>query len=360
MTPGPAHRFRRTLAPLLVIALAALPGCGEHSPDERKADAPRSRVIAATQWDTLWVRGGSESDSLLLIPRTIAATENRVYILDAGAGRVVALRALDGALEWVSGRKGGGPGEYRNAASMTLTPGGNVLVTDPQNLRMTELGQDGRVVREIPLRDIGYVQSVCPLRDGTFLMAALEGERPLVRIDADGRVVSRHPLPWPDLADAPPLARQAVLAPTPDREACVLGLVMGRGFAVFREGRFGEPGRYVEWFDLPEVQTTRTTSDRRKTEESRIARRRIAATDMAAEAGDVFVSFEGESTDAGRLIDRYDLRTGSYRESYLFRGGAPKIARLGRGFLILHHANGYPTLAAVVPRPAARAAAARP
>jgi hypothetical protein len=81
----------------------------------------------------------------------------------------------------------------------------------------------------------------------------------------------------------------------------VLALELGRGFALYRDGRFGPPHRYVESFDLPDVEVRRSFGSRSQ----RVLERQIAAYDVAADGGEIDVAFEGKTSAARRLIDVY-------------------------------------------------------
>jgi hypothetical protein len=74
----------------------------------------------------------------------------------------------------------------------------------------------------------------------------------------------------------------------------------------------------------------------------------------SASAGVLSVSFEGRTASAGRLIDRYDLETGAYLETYEFARPVTALAQSGGTVMLLHYAAGYPTLLAAVPTPAPR------
>lgn len=333
----------------LLLLAAGLPGCAGTGDAEARVPAAE-RSVTATRWDTAWVRGGTADDTLLLLPLAVAADAERVYVLDGGAKRLVALNASDGALAWTAGRKGKGPGEFTGAVTLAAMPGGGVVVPDHENQRLSVFGVDGSLAREVSFRGVGYVQAVCPLADGSFLLSTLESSRPLVHLFATGEVIARRPLPWPDLDEAPPLARQTILAATPGHRACALGLVLGRGFAVFRDGAFAGPHRYVEWFDLPEVTTRTEDGGRTRRTASQVSGRRIAATELAADDSALFVTFEGEGRDRGRLIDRYDLRTGRYLGTLRYPRPLTKAVLAGGRFLLLHDSGGYPTLLAATPR----------
>jgi outer membrane protein assembly factor BamB len=328
------------------MALATL-ACGE-APAPQAGEPVHERRPTVVAWDTLWVRGG-EADTLLLMPLDVVANDEHVYVLDGGGKRVVALRAADGELAWVTGRAGAGPGEFAAPTALTLTRAGSLLVADHQNARITVLDPSGTVTGNIPFNGYSYVQGICGLADGDVIVATLEGERPIIHLSPQGAVKQRVELPWPELREAEPLARQAFLASADDFRSCTLALPLGRGFAVYRDGGFQTVADYVEPISLPELETSERSSPSASTRSTRMRKPDFAASDVAVANGIVAVGFRGKTPAAGRLIDHYDLRTGRYAESYEFPHPLSSLARAGNRYLILHQVDGYPTLAAVVP-----------
>lgn len=332
-----------------VLMLAA--ACGGDDASAR-AGSGGARKATVAQWDTLWLRGG-ETDSLLLLPLDVTANAKTVFILDGGGKRVVALNASDGSLAWTAGGPGAGPEEFRMPTAMSLTHSGNLLVADQQNGRISIVGPTGKVTGHILFSGYTYVQGLCSLADGSMLLTTLENDRPVLRVGPDGTVRERLDLPWPELRTVEPIARQGFLAGTEDFSQCVLTLATGPGFVRYGTGGFSPAYNYVEQIDPPEVDVAERSSPGRETKATHMRRRSIAATDASVSGGFVNVSFEGQSASAGRLIDRYDLRTGRYRETFQFTSPVQSIAQSGDTYLLLHQSAGYPILLAARPRAAA-------
>jgi hypothetical protein len=150
-----------------------------------------------------------------------------------------------------------------------------------------------------------------------------------------------------------PIARQGFLAGTEDFSECILTLATGPGFVRYGAGGFSPVFSYVEQIDPPQVDVAVRSSEGKETKSTHMRRRSVAARDASVSGGIVNVSFEGQSDVAGRLIDRYDLRTGRYRETFQFVSPLQSIAQSGDTYLLLHQTAGYPTLLAARPRPAA-------
>ena len=321
------------------MALAALLACADSPLPERHAPATVRR-FAPAPWNTVWRRGGAVEDTLLLMPIAVAADSARAYVLDAAGHRVVAFDAATGAPAWHTAGKGGGPGELASPVAIAAARGG-VVVADPGNARLTFLDATGLVTQEVTVADVASSRSLCPLADGTLLLATGE-DRPLALIRADGGVERRLPLPWPELADLPSLARQLRLAPTAGGRACVAALELGHGFAMVADERVVWRRPYVEAFPLPRVQVTRSL----RTRTQRLAERQIAAYDVAVAGDEITMAFEGRSRAARRLLDVYSASTGAYLRSHELDFPVNAIAlAAGRAF-VLSERDGYPTLTA--------------
>lgn len=296
------------------------------------------------EWRPAWVRGGAEADTTLETPHGIAVEGGLVYVLERFTHRVTAFRQEDGATAWVAGREGSGPGELRRPSAIAALPGGGVAVADPGNGRLTLLGRDGRVRGSVPLRGrAAHPFSICPLADGTFVLAGATADRePVTRIAADGSILEHHALPWHDLAEGPVARRYALLAADASGGACWLALGKGRGFARYRVGGFEEARRYVEFFDLPEYVVT--GGRMRWTE--RPVDDRHAATGVAMEGGRLLVAFMGLTPSRGRLLDVYDARTGAYLHTLRSPKSIHGLASADGRLFVLTTQNDAPTLIA--------------
>lgn len=329
-----------------LAAAVGLDACNQ----PRRDGAAGQRKVAPVAWDTVWVRGGP-SDTLLLMPLDVVANARHVYVLDAGAKRVVALRTADGSLAWTAGGAGGGPEEFKAPTALALTPAGNVLVADHQNARISVISPEGVFAGHVPFAGFDYVQGICSLDDGDILVTTLSRDRPVFRLSSKGALEQRLPLPWPELQSVDPVGRQALLSGSDDFKTCALALALGRGFAIYRDSGFAVTADYVEAQETPEVAVSVHEGRKGRVTSARLPQRNIAATNASASAGVLSVSFEGKTPAGGRLIDRYDLATGAYLETYEFAKPITALAQSGRTVMLLHYAAGYPTLLAAVPSP---------
>jgi hypothetical protein len=118
-------------------------------------------------------------------------SNGRVYILDPSVPRVVITDAHLRSLGHF-GRRGSGPGEFRDPVSLGVVAGGEVAVLDRALGRITlfeieRSGASARPVRTIPL-DFGS-EWMCALPGGNFLIYGLHGGQRLHVVGADGRVL---------------------------------------------------------------------------------------------------------------------------------------------------------------------------
>lgn len=92
----------------------------------------------------------SAADTALLMPLDIAANDSMILIADQ-AGPDVRRLTDGGEVHSIIGKKGRGPGEFRNIRGVALSAAGEVAVLDAGNRRVTLWGSDGALESEIPL-----------------------------------------------------------------------------------------------------------------------------------------------------------------------------------------------------------------
>jgi len=319
------------------VMCAAAAGCG----DEGFRHPPRSRVFAEAEWRQRWQAGGSEQDSVVLMPSSLVADDTLVYILETDLHRVAALRLADGGLAWRVGGEGGGPMEFRRPTAIALGPGGDLLVVDQGNGRISVIDRSGSVQRHVRLPEVGYANGLCALDDGTFLLATLATEHPVARVSAAGRATARHELPWPDMPRMPSLPLQGTLAKD-GSGGCLYALNLGRGFARYREGRFASRADYVEWFDVPGSTVKPDSGGRRES----MAQGLTAAHGVAADERSIAIGFGGGTEDAGRLVDLYDAGTAEYARSLRAPRWFWRMARADDLYVFITRIDGYPAVTA--------------
>ncbi|HWJ21141.1 MAG TPA: hypothetical protein VNS52_02215, partial [Gemmatimonadaceae bacterium] len=211
------------LAPLLLTALAAAAGACRDTPHDAPRDpaaGPRTtrstpgaeagasdasaqltRRITPAPEHPRWIRGGSERDTILSFPRTLAVDDRHLYVLDADTHALLALRLADGALDW----RVGGPRDSTIApVALTAAPSGRgVILADAAHGRLLALDADGRPAAAAPALAFAAAadaRSLCALPDGSVLVAGADPAGALLRVVPHAPSPERVPLPWPDLA----------------------------------------------------------------------------------------------------------------------------------------------------------------
>jgi hypothetical protein len=338
------------LAPASVLALL-LGGCGDvrvvqrEGPLIQRGEA-RDRKVLDVDWTILWERGGSEADTALLYPADMAVDATQLYVFDAGPRRLVALGAEDGQLRWMRGRRGGGPGEFEGVGGVFVTATRQIMVSDPRNVRVAVMEQDGETVGYISLQAFPFMRSGCPLSEGGFLASGVSapGEPPLSLLTREGIRQRDIFLPGDPTSAAPGLY-DGFLVPLENHGGCFLLLRAGEGFIrLDSEGQILSMHPYVEWFPLPEVERFRGPRGAPPT--YGLKRGATAARGGGVADGTLAVAYGGGGADAHRIIDFYDVVDGRYLYSYRAPIRAYRVVRHGDRFYFRSERNGYPLIMA--------------
>ena len=360
-----AHRIDRTTRrPLLpLVALACAIGCGDRTSTSRgpeRASRPDSAPRANTAPHTatpalepprrplpprrvLWVRGGSERDTLLAYAVQATADSANLYVLDSGRGEIVALRAASGTVAW----------RHTTAhppRALAALPNGGVAVADGDRRTISLLDPAGRLVatRTLPA-DTPPIRSLCALSTSHFLAATADTSRTLLELRSDAPPHTL-PLPWPDLARRHFLTTQTLLASSSSAAdtGCAVALSLGRGFSTFDGTRFTSPARYVEPFDVPDITRTRFTDGDRTITREQLSTDRDAARAITLANGRLLVSFGGETALAAHIVDVYDPASGAYVGTTTIPHRVSTLAAHGRTLYILYQRYGRPAVAALL------------
>lgn len=286
----------RTRCAVLCAALPALMACAETS------SGAATRRFAEVSWDTTFLVGGQLQDSLLLIPRLLAAGEDRIYVFDYGDSR---LKAFDhaGVPLWMSGRSGGGPGEFGNPFDMDVGPDGHIWLVDAGNGRLTRVNDDGDVLGSIPLRG-ALIRDVIPLRHALLGTPALTGESMWVMLNDSGRVVRSGPLPLPALRDADPNTRLTAAAVGRDGSTWAAIYPFGNILVVYRGEEFLCHATLIEGASMSAEPP------------SSPAQALISGVAVVVTDSSVLVLARGSSDAALRMLDEYLLPECRYRSTY--------------------------------------------
>lgn len=305
MTQPPSRLFC-----IFSISLAAACTSGpqpQEGPWAGESTTSLQRTIMTTEWDIMAIRGG-DADSTFGDLWLSAADSSILVVWDNVTQEVHAfnhdLRPL-----WRFGRKGAGPGEFRQGRSIAFTPTGEILIFDVAAQRVTFLTRDGKLRTTVVLED--RLDQVVPWTDGKLLgIAPFRKGSPFVVIRDDGQMVTSLEVPWDGFSDLHVLLRSGYIASDPGTASAAFVMIHGDGwFAVGEQPGASYLGRYVEHLEMPSVME--------KPDMQQIIGGTIAGQAVSVRDGIVTILYEGGSAEARRWLDQYRFSDGSYVGSRL-------------------------------------------
>ena len=127
-------------------------------------------------------------------PRAAAVSSENYFIVNASLADEIRVFDLEGGFVRVVGRKGEGPGEYREILGLTVEEGDSLHVTDLVNQRRTVLSPSFEVARTHSLPTRPILDGCLPLEDGGCIVNGLAFDDKneicyLHRLDPNGKVV---------------------------------------------------------------------------------------------------------------------------------------------------------------------------
>lgn len=104
-----------------------------------------------------WRVGGDvEGAHAFLDPRSLGRLPSGGFAVVDFKDQQVHILGPRGQVVSTGGRRGAGPGEFRNANGLVVLPSGDLVVNDPQNNRLTLLSPRGELRRSVPAQMWGY------------------------------------------------------------------------------------------------------------------------------------------------------------------------------------------------------------
>lgn len=306
----------RSLVAILSASLTA--GCGDAPGDATgwQGDRPERDIVDVT-WDTMaHVRSGV-ADSLLFSASDLAVNEHGFWVGDVYGDRVAQFD-WEGRLLGYVGGPGGGPGEIGRVHEIDVDDEGVLWILDPENTRITGFDRNGSLVDEVPLQGLDDApRSFGVSGDGQTFMFMLESEQlEPVLLRRDGSVDWGTPIPVPDAGSAFGMALQGRVARHDG--GWLFAFTSGDGLFRMRDLEpVGPRLRYPEAVPFPGIEQTVDQGGNRTSRTTRLTERNLAAVSVTTRGSDLYMVFFGESTNAGRLLDRYDLDRGRYLDTVL-------------------------------------------
>lgn len=313
-------RFASGGASAALLVMFAAGACDP--PPRVESPDPGSRPDRQTTdaaWDTLIHLEIEAEDTLLYSADALAASPRGFWVLDR-IGYRIAHFDWEGRLQWYAGGRGGGPGEFLNPRVIDLDGEDRIWALDLQNDRITGFDVHGQMVGEVSLQSLDariHDFAVDPTGERFFGMYWEENLHP-VAVDSRGRVSQGDPIEVPDARNTGGMALQGLVAGPRDAEGWVYAFSLGDGLFRLRDVRPAGPRvRYPEPVPFPRL-IVETRESGNVTETSRrLSDPHFAADGLAVVGGRIYVQFRGETPEAGRLLDIYDLDTGEYVETRL-------------------------------------------
>lgn len=186
----------------LVIACFACERQG--GPRDAGASRLASRALPGTEREALAVVeelrfGLRDPDGAYYVARIFSfEVDNggKLWVLD-GQAQLIRVFDADGRLVRTVGRRGSGPGEFRQAVRIERGPDGHLWVTDPGNARLTVLDTTGTFVRAVNV-PLGCFSLPWPGRfgvDGRYMTLGGANCESLLRFDTSFQVGDTLPVP---------------------------------------------------------------------------------------------------------------------------------------------------------------------
>lgn len=307
-----------TVRPWGVVAVAVFLWAGCTEAHEELIEAPTlfsssddvERARSSVGFDTLWVFGGA-SDTLLASPaRPRPDGADGIVFFDT-RNQVAYRLGANGDLLWSWGSRGEGPGELSLVRAMDVAPDGTVVLVDSGNRRVVRLSADGRLLAETPVPQGVNVESVAALPDAVLAVTGSDLLEPALALwDGDNAVKVRLPA---SLQSAHAMHVHGKLARWGDT-GWVLGLYAGNGWLTFRGAEPLGVFPYAEHLDIPDVRQVRQGSS---ISAQPMTRPTETGLSLSVVDDTLFVLFGGKSQLRGRILDKFDVRSGAYLETDL-------------------------------------------
>ena len=323
-----------------------LVGCGEVVTPTDFAQFSASdnvdRVLSHVTFDTLWVLGGTVSDTLLAAPTFPRAYGDGGLVFFDLQHQVVHRVDPHGRVLWSWGSKGEGPGELQNVRALDVDSFGNVVLVDSERLVLIMLTPDGDFIDEKPIsRNGGLIRSASVLRDGEIAVHTTrvpwgswtgKSIHPVMNI----------PSGWSEM---PSLQNQGRIVSW--QNGWVFGFSVGNGWMVIRDDKVDGVYPYVHHYDFPEIVIERRGLSRNMRMTSRPT---TTGRSLSVRGDTLYVLFGGSGPRRGFMLDTFDLATGQYIATHLLPHYANRavVDESGRVFTV-NNSSLFPTVVGLMP-----------
>ena len=319
LSSGGQHCRTRSTLSMMVLYLGLAAGgwmCGfdasnsEETAVDATMEAERGldgRRILTIEWDTLFIVGGTVSDTIFGVPRLMASDRELVYVYDYSTARVTAIDSA-GNIRWHFGGAGQGPAELANPMNLFAPGDGRLLILDAGAARLTTLNADGQLVGSEPL-DGRILARYWELPGRRMALAGAITDPFWLAFDSSLDVIDSGAFPIVGMADLhPQWSRSTQIAAAGNHPWWATAFVFGDLFVSYHDTEFRCSARVLGTLPFPEAPAG--------------ARPWIFAA-AATDSSYLFVTrFEG----APRLMDEYRAADCGYIGSYELPSPAPALA----------------------------------
>jgi protein-disulfide isomerase len=284
---------------------------------------------------------GTPNDELLMPGSLTTSASGDIVVFDFGAMELRAFRP-DGRQLWRSGRKGGGPGEFRNAMDLKRTHDGNLAVLDMGNRRITVLSAAGKLRRMIPVKMSS--SRFIPIGDSTvFGLTSTDSGSLWASVDATGNRVARSRAPA-DIATRDGLEREAFTATVGD--SSVMSFRWSDQLIVLnRHGQVVRRVQGIEPVAFPGISSYPMKAGKFSGKVSRInPHAPEASRSITSDGRFIYVLFSGTAATRNRTIDVYDATSVRYEGSFELPAEAIELTSLPDGLLAVMRLDPVPAI----------------
>jgi hypothetical protein len=266
------------------------------------------------------------SSKALLQPGLLEANAERIYVFDYG-DHALKIFSNAGQLVARSGRRGGGPGEFRGVSDMQLTPAQTVIIADPQAARISWFSPEGAFQRAISTKR--WVQRASPMYGDTLaLFNAMDSV--LVKYSGEKRIGAFR-LPREDaFLDSMTVGTDRIITTLPDGSLVMAFLYSGQLGRVQAGSSALTLHRGISGARWPREEVSRTPGPNGRPMTTRRLPSDVRPLQIAVSASPehLFV-LSWAPSDASRFIDVYQLRSLQYACSFAVEGRLRDLAVTG-------------------------------
>lgn len=314
-TPSNIHHPLRfilyVLRKLLRFGLFVISAVLVGTPLHAQQGKPQKRHFRTVVWDTVMLVGGTVDDTVIQDPIRIAASHNALFVFDHGRSALTKID-LRGKVEWIRGRRGAGPAEYRKVRDIAIGSS-CVFVMDAENARIAKVDiRTGVTLGYIQIQKLGFGEWVREIDKNTILVITAGQGAAANLIDTLGVVTQKFPLALPNYSNLDGIASQVVVSVTQrPSPKWIAGYLMSDWWASYNNSAAAYTSKFVD--DIPEAVVKHYSQGAKQI--TAITSAVFSVRGIYDDGQKVMMLYGGSTKLQGRVLDYYDSKTGRYVES---------------------------------------------